>query len=82
MAEIIPFPLARRVEFVRRQANCALNMKPESGERHILRQVDQQRDILLRKGVSPEFVQRECGSLEAAIRAALWRGVLTPGGVA
>jgi len=82
MAEMIPFPLAARRRFIDRQAAVALGMKAESGERHILRTVEQQRAILLRKGVKPATVNRECVSLEAAIRAALWRAVLTPGGAA
>ena len=82
MAEMIPFPLAARRRFIDRQAAVALGMKPESGERHILRTVEQQREILLRKGVQPDSVHRECMSLEGAIRAALWRAVMTPGGAA
>lgn len=79
MAEVIPFPLAARRRFIDRQAGVALGMKAESGERHIIRTVQQQREILLRKGVSSESVQRECASLEAALRAALWRAVMTGG---
>ncbi|MFC5371412.1 DUF6074 family protein [Brevundimonas faecalis] len=80
MAEMIPFPLAARRRFIDRQAAVAHGMKPESGERHITRMIDQQREILLRKGVRPDTVNRECVSMEAAIRAALWRAVMTPGG--
>ncbi|MEN5115608.1 DUF6074 family protein [Brevundimonas diminuta] len=80
MAEMIPFPLAARRRFIDRQAAVALGMKADSGERHILRTVQQQADILLRKGVSPDRVHRESASLEAELRAALWRAVLTPGG--
>ena len=82
MAQVIPFPLAARRAFVMRQADVVLSMKPESGERHIVRAVDQQREIMARKGVAPDIINRECASLEAAIRTALWRAVLTPGGAA
>ena len=82
MAELIPFPLAARRRFIERQALVALGMKPDSGDRHIVRTVEKQREILLRKGVSPDLVDRECLSLEGALRAALWRVVMTPGGAA
>lgn len=81
MAEVIPFPLAARRRFVARQAAVALRMKAESGERHILRTVEQQREILARKGVRHETIAHECAALEAAIRTALWKAVMT-GGVA
>lgn len=79
MAEVIPFPLAARRRFIDRQAGVALGMKAESGERHIIRTVQQQREILLRKGACPAVVSQECASLEAAIRAALWKAVMTGG---
>jgi hypothetical protein len=80
MAEVIPFPLAARRRFIDRQAAVALGMKAESGERHIVRTVEQQRDILLRKGAGQDAVARECASLEAAIRAALWKAVMMGAG--
>lgn len=82
MAEMIPFPLARRVEFVRRHASRALELKPDAGERHIQRMVDDQRATLLRKGCSPERVEAECSALEGAIRAKSWHMVMTGGGAA
>ncbi|MFN9438451.1 MAG: DUF6074 family protein [Brevundimonas sp.] len=79
MAQVLPFPLTARRRFIERQASVSLGMKAESGERHIVRTVEQQRDILLRKGVAPELVERECAELESAIRAALWKVVMTGG---
>ena len=77
MAELIPFPLARRVDLVQRQADRVLELAPDAGERHLLRQVDVQRQALLRKGCSPERVEAECRSLEGAMRAEMWKIVLT-----
>lgn len=82
MAEVLPFPLARRCDFIWRQASYALTLKPDSGERHIIREVDRQRQNLLRKGCEPAEVERQCQSAEAAIRAAMWRQTFSTGGAA
>lgn len=83
MAEVIPFPLARRVDLVRRHADRVLELTPDAGERHLLRQVDVQRQALLRKGCAPDVVEAVCRDLEGAMRAEIWKIVLTGhGGVA
>lgn len=82
MAEIIPFPLARRVGLVRTQSGYALSMKPASGERQVLRIVEQQRESLLSKGCRPDAVDAECRQLECAIRAAMCGRTFGHGGAA
>jgi len=82
VAEVIPFPLARRVDFVWRQADYALSLKPAKGEAHIERELEKQRQSLLRKGAHPKAVDRECRSAEAAIRAAMWNMTFSRGGAA
>lgn len=82
MADVLPFPLTARRSFIARQAAAALDMKVESGERHIVRTIQQQADVLTRKGVDPVRVQRETTALEAAIRAAMWRQTFSSGGAA
>ncbi|WP_370523737.1 DUF6074 family protein [Brevundimonas sp. P7753] len=82
MAEVIPFPLAARQAFVTRQAVIALGLPPDAAERHILRMVREQSEVLRRKGVADDRVTHEGAALEGAIRAALWKAVLTPGGAA
>lgn len=77
MAELIPFPLARRVDLVQRQADRVLELAPDAGERHLVRQVDIQRQALLRKGCSTGRVETECNALEAAMRAEMWKIVFT-----
>jgi hypothetical protein len=81
MAQVLPFPIYRRRSFIERQAQCAAALNPDACERHISRQMQVQRDVMLRKGVDPVRADRELKSMEAAIRAALWRTVLTPGAV-
>jgi hypothetical protein len=80
MALVMPFPLYRRADFVARQARTILGMNAASGERYLQRQLLVQREALARKGVHSESIEGEVRRLEAAIRAALWRSVLTPAG--
>ena len=76
MAIVLPFPPARRVDLVRRQADRAAAMSEDAGERHIQRQVELQREALVRKGCDPERVQAECYAFETAIRVQLWNVIL------
>jgi len=82
MADVLPFPLARRVGLVRRQAAYALSMKPASGERQIERIVEQQRESLVSKGCPSDLVAEQCRQLEGAIRAAMWGRTFGQGGAA
>jgi len=82
MAEVVPFPLARRRGLVLRQAEWFAQQSPAAAEANLLRQVQIQREALLRRGVDPCVVERECSGLVGAIRAVVWALVLTPGGAA
>jgi hypothetical protein len=77
MAQVLPFPLARRVDLVRKHADLSFGMRAELVDAHIRRQVDVQRQALLRKGVDPDRVERECKELAAAIHAEIWSIVFT-----
>ena len=72
-AQILPFPIAKRAEFVAKQAAYAASLRRESGEAYIRRQIDTQREVMHRRGIAPALAEREAKSLENAIRAALWR---------
>lgn len=78
MAEILPFPLARRRDYVRRQAAWFLKQDERAGERNLQHQLDVQRQTMRRRGVSPDAIEREIGALEGVIRAEVWRRVLAP----
>lgn len=77
MAEVIPFPLARRVDLVRKHADLSFGMRAEVVGPHIDRQVDVQRQALLRKGCDPALVEQQCDSLRGAMHAEIWRIVMT-----
>jgi Family of unknown function (DUF6074) len=79
-AEVLPFPLARRLDLIHRQAEYALCLKPEKAEQLIARQLQCQADALRRRGVSDDNIAHELKAMEAAIRAAMWSVVFdTPG---
>lgn len=80
MATVLPFPLARRQTFIRRQANWYLGQGEGAAERNLRRQLQVQRDTLTRRGVDPPRALAETAALEAAIRAAIW--LLQRGGAA
>jgi len=67
---VIPFPLARRTDFVERHADIISVMSSKSAERYLAYQLKVQRDALMRRGVDAERTEREIGSLEQAILAA------------
>jgi hypothetical protein len=54
-------------------------MNADAGERHLVRQLRIQRENLQRRDIAGAIIDREVATLDAAIRAALWRAVLTPG---
>lgn len=78
MAEVLAFPLARRRDLVRRQAEWFCGQSHRAAEANIFRQLQVQRNTLLAKGVDPVTVEREVRALESAVRAEVWRLVLTP----
>lgn len=71
-ALVVPFPLARRLDLIQRQAEYALCLKPEKAERHIERQLQCQAHALRRRGVGDDVINRELASMEAAIRTVMW----------
>lgn len=80
-AEVLPFPRARHARFVARQAVRAAELAPAASERHIALQIKIQADAMARRGIASDLIEREARCLELAIRAALWRAVMSgPGG--
>ena len=77
MAEVVPFPW--REGGIHRRPLDYSSMSAAAGERQV-RQLEIQFDVLERKGVACDVIEREVLSLGRAIRAALWVAVLTPGG--
>ncbi len=71
MSKVLPFPLTRRLIFIDRHARRAASLNQAARETHIARQIEIQRDAMLRKGIDEELICRELSGLERAIRVAL-----------
>jgi hypothetical protein len=78
MVQVIPFPLSRRADLIRRQAEFYTRSSPRASENQLTHTLEQQRAALLRKGCDERAVDHEVLALEGAIRAYVWRLVLTP----
>jgi hypothetical protein len=55
-AVVVPFPLARRLDLIHRQADYALCLKPAKAEQHIQRQLKCHREALRRWGVAEDLI--------------------------
>jgi hypothetical protein len=80
--QIVPFPSVRRVAYVRNLANMMVHYRPEAAERTLAAQLNAQRAAMLRRGLTPDVVERELRALELAVRARLWTIVMQGGDVA
>lgn len=79
MAEIVPFPLARRADLVRRQAALFAGLGQRAAENGLCHMLEIQRRVLLRRGIDDREADRQVLALEGAIRAHVWRLILVPG---
>ncbi len=77
--KVIVFPLARRDAIVTDIAS-EMMMEPDAGaaQRHLIEQLSRHGNMLRRRGASASVVDRQLKSLEAAIRAKLWRWLFGP----
>jgi hypothetical protein len=76
---IIAFPQSRRVHLVgKTAARVARAKSQERGEKLLDAAVRKQRAAMTRKGIPAHKVERECRALENAVRARLFRLILTP----
>lgn len=75
IATILPFPRSRDVGYLMRQAAYASSLRREKAAAHLRRQIDLQRETMLRRGIAPELVEMEMDRLEIALVAATRRVV-------
>lgn len=75
-AVILPFPLTRRVVFVKRLAEQVLKRQLEDGKKHLAAQLRRQAKSLRHKGFDDDVVERQITSLDRAVRAQMWRFML------
>ena len=77
-AELIPFPLTRRRIFIRRAAERLANASPTTAEKLLAHALQQQADVMTRRGLESSVIAREIRSFETAIRAEVWRLMFSP----
>src|SRR4051794_40419146 len=72
------FPFARRRALISRLANGMASRPMAAAEKYFQQELRRQIRVLHRKHYSDDVVELEVRSLESAVRAELWRLVLTP----
>lgn len=68
-ARVLPFPLARRRPYVRRQAAQVARCTSDGATAYLRNQLAVQRSALLAKGIASELVEEVLGDAERVIRA-------------
>jgi hypothetical protein len=76
-AIVVPFRFARRVSQIRKTAAYMAGLPAKHAEGHLRDQLRRLEEGLRKKGVADPLVRSEVASYEAAIRANLWRMILT-----
>lgn len=80
MSEVLPFPYARRLGFIGRQA-CFLQFEsPVTAEKHLRAALKVQRETMERRGIAPDRIAAELRAAELAIRFAAGLSVPLRGG--
>jgi hypothetical protein len=77
-AEIVPFPIASRIDLVQSVARRMLELPPDRAERHLEFSADRQAMVLRRRGIVRAVIDREIAAFVAAVRAEVWHRVLSP----
>jgi hypothetical protein len=75
---IVLFPLARRRALILKLADGMATRPLAAAEKYLQQELRRQINVLHRKGCPDRVVEREVRALESAVRAELWRFVLTP----
>lgn len=70
----------RDAAYVRTHVGYVVDMGAERGEAHIVRNLNCIRQNLEEMGIDGNIVDQEVRSIEAAVRAELWRQILLPVG--
>lgn len=81
-AVVLPFRFARRLPQIRKTALYMVTVPSNHAEGHLREQLRRLEDGLRRKGISEPLIRSEVESYESAIRAHLWRLLVSQGGAA
>lgn len=81
MAEILPFPLARRRSLICGHADAMARVSAAAADKYLIQQLEVVWDELERQGLPCPVIEREVIALGRAVRAELWHLILAaPGG--
>ena len=80
-AAVFPFPIARRLDFVLRNAARIADARPRAAEKLLEHAIKIQVETMTRRGIAPSLIAREAKAFEGAVRAELWRRAM-PGDTA
>lgn len=75
-AQLLPFPLHRRADLVRRQAQHVATRRPGQDSKYLARQLAIQAETMAKRGFAAEVIEREILALRGAINATAWRLVM------
>ena len=76
------FSVGASLGYIRKLARLMARYRPEAAERTLNAHLNAQYAAMLRRGLSPEVVERELRALELAVRAKLWVIVMQGGDAA
>lgn len=81
MAEIVPFPTARRTDFVGSVAEIVGALSPAAGERYLTRVLDAEHERMETVGIGCQYIADDLTDFASAIRTKISReAVGRPGG--
>jgi hypothetical protein len=70
---VVPFPIRRRRTLVCKLAKQMIARSVVAAEKHLSQQLRRQADVLRRKGIAEDRIERELYALEEALRDEVWR---------
>lgn len=76
-SKVVPFPQVKRRRFVTRSAIRLAGFSHKTAEKLLAATLSRQAETMARRGIAAAVVERETRSLENAIRAELWRLILS-----
>jgi ribosomal protein L32 len=78
-AQLLAFPARRRVHMIERLAAAMVERDKAKGENLLRSRLDRHCQTLARKGVAIDLIAADVVQMEGAVRAELWRIILTEG---
>ena len=81
-AEVVPFPVVRRLAFLERQVAVAASLRPTASARYISYQLQVQANTMRRKGMAEHYIADEIAAMETEILRGLDLRLADDGGAA